>query len=541
MISIQNLSYSYPGAIKPVFQDVNLCIPSGTLALVTGPSGAGKSTLLRCINGLIPHFSGGIIKGVLRVNGIDPVRASPQEISRQVGFVFQDPEAQFVLDHVEDEIAFALENAAVPPGEMHERVERVLELLGLTALRSRRLITLSGGEQQRTAIAAALAVGSSVLILDEPTSQLDPESADDVFRALEYLKKEIGLTIVLAEHRIERVLSFTDLIIHVEDQRVVAGSPVEILAEVSLNPPVVALGKTLGWNPLPLSIEESLPFAVDLLKRVDPARRTTPIGAFSSDPLLRAEGLTFSYGEKKVLQGLSLSLAGGEILTLMGRNGTGKSTLLRCLVNLLHPSEGRIWLGDKDVTDLDPSEVCLQIGYLPQDPNMLLYADTVFDELRITLQNHHRSISPEFIQSFLERLKLSGLSSRYPRDLSVGERQRVSLGAVTVTQPQVILLDEPTRGLDYAAKAALIEILEDWREEGKAILLVTHDVEFAAKASSRAALMENGRIAKIGRPADVYHEQSIFMPQIAQLFPDTDWLTPDDVLTAASVGVGYAR
>lgn len=526
MISFQHVTYMYPGASNPILRDINLRIPSGALALVTGPSGAGKSTLLRCINGLVPHFSGGFLQGKIEVAGLDPVQAAPQQISQSVGFVFQDPESQFVLDCVEDEVAFALENAAIPSAEMHSRVAEVLELLGLTRLRARLLDTLSGGEQQRVAIAAALALRPSILVLDEPTSQLDPEAAEEVLQALERIQRLQGLTVILAEHRLERILPFADLLIHVENQQVLAGLPCQVLEQISLNPPLVRLGKALGWEPLPLTVEESRPFVAKMAAQT----RNLLQEKRPTEPVLQAEALCFSYGAELTLQDVNLELSGGEILGLMGGNGTGKSTLLRCLVGLLHPSRGTVRLNGKDTKSQDVADICLQIGYLPQDPNALLFADSVLEELRITLRNHHLPVQEDFLMEFLGRIGLAGLAAQYPRDLSVGERQRVALGAVTISLPKVVLMDEPTRGLDYASKAALLKILQEWRQAGKAILLVTHDVEFAAMACDRVAIMEKGHIALVEKTAQVLHGP--FSPQIAQLFPDTGWLTPEDVFLA---------
>lgn len=531
MISFLHLTYTYPGAELPILQDISLEIPSGAFVLVTGPSGAGKSTFLRCINGLVPHFSGGRVEGQVRVDGLDPLRASPQEISRRVGFVFQDPEAQFVMNRVEDEIAFALENAAVPPQEMHLRVEEVLSLLNLAPLRARSLESLSGGEQQRVATAAALSLRPSILVLDEPTSQLDPQSADEVLQALERLQRQLGLTVVLAEHRLERVLPFCDRLAHVENRSIMLGAPREVLPHISLAPPLVVLGKKLGWNPLPLTLSEARNF---LSTSTPPARTDKPAPVLEPDRaqtvVLRAEGLGFFYGKTPILRGVDFSLNAGEVTALMGKNGAGKSTLLRCLVGLLRPSAGNVFLEDKNTRNLDPAEICFSIGYLPQDPNALLYADTVRQELEITLYNHHLPVEEQAVFTFLDRLGLADYVSRYPRDLSVGERQRVSLGAVTVTRPPVILLDEPTRGLDYRSKGILLNIIRDWRQEGTCILLVTHDVEFAAEACDRVIILEGGRISTMGKPSVVFRQQELFRPQIVSLFPETDWVTPENVV-----------
>ena len=532
MIAFHQVTYTYPGASVPILRDVNLRIPSGALALVTGPSGAGKSTLLRCINGLVPHFSGGVFHGQVDVAGLDPVRASPRQVSQSVGFVFQDPESQFVFDGVEDEIAFALENAAIPFAEMHARVAEVLELLGLTRLRSRPLDSLSGGEQQRVAIAAALALRPSILVLDEPTSQLDPKGAEDVLQALERLQRLQGLTVVLAEHRLERILPFADLLVHVENQQVIAGPPRQGLARIALNPPLVRLGKALGWEPLPLTVEESRPFVAKMAFQPAPQTRKSMPEDGPTAPVLQARALSFSYGSELILEDANLELSGGEILGLMGGNGVGKSTLLRCLVGLLRPSRGTVTLYGKDTAALGVADICLQVGYLPQDPNALLFADSVLEELRITLRNHHLPVREDFLLEFLGRIGLVDLAAQYPRDLSVGERQRVALGAVTISMPKVVLLDEPTRGLDYVSKAVLLKILQEWRQSGKAILLVTHDVEFAAMACDRVAIMEKGRVVQVGQTARMLRGRPLFAPQIVQLFPDTDWLTASDVLLA---------
>src|SRR4030042_6881899 len=259
MIKISDLSFIYPGASKPALNDISVQIADGELCLVMGPSGSGKSTLLRCINGLVPHFSGGSLRGTIRVNNLDPVQLSPREMSRIVGFVFQDPESQFVVDRVEDEIAFSLENAALSKDEMVTRVDEALGLLELTHLRSRRLETLSGGEIQRVAIAAALALKPQILVLDEPTSQLDPRSAEEVLEALVNLNKQLGLTVILAEHRLERVLPHTSQIIYLSADYPggLSGEPREVLSKVQLNPPMIILGKGFGWEPLPLTIDEA--------------------------------------------------------------------------------------------------------------------------------------------------------------------------------------------------------------------------------------------------------------------------------------------
>ena len=540
MIQFQQVSFTYPEAAVPALRDVSLHVLAGTVALVAGSSGSGKSTLLRCTNGLVPHFSGGQLSGSLRVNGLDPVQGSPQVMSRHVGFVFQDPEAQLVVDRVEDEIAFALENLALPRGEMESRVAEALALLELEPLRSRRVETLSGGERQRVAIAAALALRPRLLVLDEPTSQLDPHSAEEVLQALQRLNQTLGLTILLSEHRLERVLPFAGQLIYLESGRpgVISGLPRSVLAEMPLRPPLAALGLALGWEPLPLSVEEARPF----VGNGHPRHLATKGGNRRFDfsrypPLLKAEGLEVSYGAIPALRGVDLELRPGEITALLGPNGAGKSTLLRCLVGLLRPAHGSVWIGGQNIAGKDTASICRQVGYLPQDPNALLFADTVRQELEATLRFHGQLAGPH-VDDLLARLGLAGKAEAYPRDLSVGERQRAALGAVMIVQPQVLLLDEPTRGLDYVAKRGLLDLLRGWRAEGMAILLVTHDVELAALAADQVILMENGQVTATGSPAQVLAGSAQFAPQIARLFPGTGWLTVAQALAGLLPGHG---
>ncbi len=640
MITFDQVTYTYPQARQAVLCDISFDLFEGDFALVVGPSGAGKSTLLRCINGLVPHFSGGTLVGNIRVAGLDPVAATPQVLSRYVGFVFQDPEAQFVMDRVEDELAFALENAALPPQEMRVRVEEALDLLDLAPLRARPLDTLSGGERQRVAIASALAFRPKVLVLDEPTSQLDPKSAEDVLQALVRLNSDLGLTILLAEHRLERVLPFVDQMIYVPDgdDELLIGPTRDILPHIPLVPPLVALGRALDWQPLPLTIKEgrahsrrwlraqagganddstltkpqrgrgenlppsppqggeqtTIPSADPLqggeqttippadplqggeqttippaaqpggatvpppgppqggeqttIPPADPLQggeQTTilPAGGLGEpvSPYLTAHNLEMAYDEQPILRGVSLEIWPGEVVALMGRNGAGKSTLLKSLIGLVRPRRGEVRVAGQAIARQAVADICRQVGYLPQDPNALLFAETVQQELEITLRNHGllakngASTGPLDPARLLERLGLADKAAAYPRDLSVGERQRVALAAVTITQPGALLLDEPTRGLDYLAKERLLDLLRGWRADGLAIVLVTHDVELAAAIADRVLLMSEGEIIAHGPPGQVLATSPLFAPQIARLFPATGWLTVADVLNRGRV------
>jgi energy-coupling factor transporter ATP-binding protein EcfA2 len=546
VIYLDHLTYTYPNASHPALAGVTLRVAEGEFVLVAGPSGAGKSTLLRCLNGLVPHFTGGVLSGSVTVAGHDPVAAGPQVLSRVVGFVFQDPEAQFVVDRVEDEIAFALENAAVPPAEMRTRVEEVLHLLDLLPLRDRPPETLSGGQKQRVAIAAALALRPRILVLDEPTSQLDPQSAQEVLDALVRLNQELGLTIVLAEHRLERVLSHADRLIYVSPPLgggdrggVLSGPPRQILRQIDLTPPLVTLGKAMDWAPLPLTVEQARAFTAKLeisKSQNSTEEHTTRNSVRTPRSAFAIRGLHFAYAATPVLRDVSLAVGGGELVALMGRNGSGKTTLLKCIVGLLRPRQGEMTLAGESLIGRETADVCRSVGYLPQEPDALLFADTVVDELAATLRNHGLLERPPIAPAdLLARLGLSDLASSYPRDLSVGQRQRVALGAVTVTRPRLLLLDEPTRGMDYPAKRELVHLLRKWQAQGTGVLLVTHDVELAAQAADRVVVLDQGEVVADGSPSEVLTSSPLFSPQVARLFPGTDWLTVEDALTGLNV------
>ncbi len=538
MISVRDLIYTYPGATMSALEVTTWEIADGEFVLVAGQSGSGKSTLLRTLNGIVPHFSGGTVAGVVEVDGLNAITQGPTVMSQTVGFVAQNPEAHAVLDRVEAEIAFPLENAGLPQAEMRLRVEEVLDLLSLTDLRDRPISSLSGGERQRVAIGVALGLRPKVLVLDEPTSQLDPLSANDVLHALVRLNEDLGLTIILAEHRLERILRHADRLTYLDNGRIVAhGDARDTVAAVSGVPPVVELGRRLGWQPVPLTIKEARSFTRNiergLAEHTPPAPQVAMVD--EGERLLEVERLEFAYNGRRTLRDVSLSVQPGEAVALVGRNGSGKTTLLRCIVGLLQPRSGDIRLKGRSIVGHDVADTVRAVGYLPQYPDDLLYEESVSAELSATLQNHHLAVDDEFVLERLKELGLDEVAGRYPRDLSVGQRQRVAFGAITVNQPQLLLMDEPTRGLDRQAKDALVALWRGWLATGMGLLLVTHDVELAAAIASRTVVLSDGEVIAEGRTADVLRATPQFAPQMARLFPGTSWLTVDDVLAGLQI------
>lgn len=528
MISFNRFSYTYPGRTEPALYDISLSIQPGEFVLVAGASGSGKSTWLRTINGLVPHFTGGRVSGHLLVNGLDAIMAGPQQLSRQVGFVWQNPEAQAVLDRVEAEIAFGLENAGLPPMVMRQRVAEVLAWLELLPLRNRLISTLSGGERQRVAIASALALRPSILVLDEPTSQLDPTSACEVLDALSRLHQQLGLTIILAEHRLERVLGTVDKMILLEGGRITChGLPDEVISQQRSVPPVVTLGRQLGWHPVPLTVAEARKYVAN--SPVIPPSDFLP-QVTRPQPILTVHNLGYAYDDKPALQNVSLQVGEGEIVAVMGANGSGKTTLLKNIVGLLRPHSGDIHLDTQSILGQSVAETCRHLAYLPQNPDDLLFAESVTAEMILTLNNQKQPINGEQIERLLMQLGLAPVAQQYPRDLSVGQRQRVALGAVMVARPRLLLLDEPTRGLDFQAKQNLIHLWGSWLAEGMGILLITHDVELVAQMAHYVMIMHQGTMLAEGHPAALLPHHPPFRPQIAQLFPGQSWLTVQDAL-----------
>lgn len=528
MIKISHLSYQYPQASQPLLKDITLTIQPGTLTLVTGSSGSGKSTFLRCVNGLVPHFTGGMIDGSIDVFGSNPIIEGPNGLAEKVGFVFQEPEAQFVFDTIEDEIAFALENRGFSREEMHQRVDSILQKMNLSALRNRRIDDLSGGEKQKIAIASALILEPEVLILDEPTSQLDPTSADEILRLIVALKQKINLTVLISEHRLERLLPYTDHILNLKpDHSVQFGSVQEILQKLEQVPPIITIAKRLNLSPLPVTSQEFPTNALtqectQIQVRTDVEPHKSPC------EVIRLDHLSVDFLGTMILKDVSLNLNQGELLTLLGPNGAGKTTLLRAILGLV-PSNGTRVLLKENLVEMTLNDMIQHIGYLPQNPNDLLFSESVIEELEVTLKNHNLQKNPESLSAFLEMFGLQDKKYNYPRDLSVGERQRVALAAITVHEPQIIFLDEPTRGLDYQAKFDLGMILKHWRDQGKSILLVTHDVEFAAALSDRAVILEAGKILFSGSPKIAFTQFHAYRTQTATLFPNTNWITPQDI------------
>ena len=455
----RGISYRYPGADSLSLSAVDLEIEPG-LTLVAGGSGGGKSTLLRLLNGLVPQFHGGRISGSAQVDGLDPIRTPIPRLARRVGLVFQDVETQSVYGTVEREIAFGLENASMARAEMHARVDEVLAALSIAHLRGRRLTTLSGGERQRVQLAAVLALRPRIVALDEPTSQLDPEGAEALLAACRDLACD-DRAIVVAEHRLETLLPAADRLLAVDAGRVSPTTRVAIME---------AAGGAAGeWR-----------------------HRPGPAGEIAWE-LREVAASPAGLGAPAILEGVSLAGGAGEVVALVGPNGSGKTTLLRTLAGLLPPLAGTV------------RRPAGRTAYLPQNPGALLHLPTVRAEVELTLRRTGSAAAggwrgaatpPAAADAILAAFGLAGLHDRYPRDLSSGERQRAALAATLAGAPALALLDEPTRGMDAAARRSLAAAVRALTDAGSSVVIATHDAELVAALADRTVVIGDGRAAE---------------------------------------------
>ncbi|MFD3700308.1 ABC transporter ATP-binding protein [Streptomyces sp. NPDC058646] len=602
MIRFEQVSVTYQGAAGPSLQGVDLVVPEGELTLLVGPSGVGKSTLLGAVSGLVPHFTGGTLRGRVTVAGRDTRTHKPRELADVVGTVGQDPLAHFVTDVVEDELAYGMESLGLPPAVMRRRVEETLDLLGLNELRDRPIATLSGGQQQRVAIGSVLTPHPKVLVLDEPTSALDPAAAEEVLAVLQRLVHDLGTTVLMAEHRLERVVQYADqvLLLPSPGAAPVLGPPAEIMAVSPVHPPVVSLGRLAGWSPLPLSVRDARRLSTPLrarlsaaaappaaapapapapgnpvpppsvptltpasqgsgggaprggvrpglftrLRRTRPAppaapgqdaarlRRSRPAPAAAGREVAEARNLGVRRGRAETLRGIDLTVAAGETVALMGRNGAGKSTLLSALVGTVAPATGEVTVGGRAPHRTPPPEMVRHVGLVPQEPRDLLYADTVAAECAAA--DADAGAAPGTCRDLVSALLPDVPDDTHPRDLSEGQRLALALALVLTGRPALLLLDEPTRGLDYAAKLRLIEILRTLAAEGHAIVLATHDVELAAELAHRVVILAGGEVVADGPTAEVVVSSPAFAPQVAKILAPGHWLTVSQVATALS-------
>ena len=516
MIKFQNVSLIYPTAERTILDKLNFEIGEGEFVLLIGETGIGKSSVLRLINGLVPHHTGGILAGSVEVGGISTRTVRPGQLAELIGIVGQNPINGFVTDIVEDELAFSMEALNLPEETMRKRIEEVIDLLSLNQIRNRKIATLSGGEQQRVAIAAAMVLHPKILVLDEPTSALDPVAAEEVLAILQRLVHDLGITVIIAEHRLERVIGYVDSVIEISaNGQTRIGKPEEILKDSKIAPPIVKLARALKLPQISLSVR-------DLRKNTEAIRNNgkelevTP--EVYGRHLIETENLSVAYENNIALQPINLKIKAGEIIALMGRNGAGKSSLIKALLNVAS-YKGNI------------NNFAKRIGYIPQDANDLLYHQSVTAECEQT--DRDNGLKSGTTASLLEELAPTVKLNSHPRDLSEGQRLALVLAIVLAPKPDLLVLDEPTRGLDYESKSLLIRLLTESATNGAAVFIATHDVELVAELASRIIILSEGELVADGNALDVLLASPSFAPQVTKVMSPRKWLTISDVLKAA--------
>jgi energy-coupling factor transport system ATP-binding protein len=575
-ISLSQVSVTLPGSTRPVLRDVDLRIDEGELALVVGRTGSGKSTLLSAMCGRVPHFTGGTLTGHVRLHGRDTRDHRPRDLADLVGVVGQDPLSGFVTDTVEEELAYGMEQLGLPAATMRKRVEETLDLLGIAELRDVPLRELSGGQQQRVAIGSVLTAHPRVILLDEPTSALDPTGAEEVLATITRLVHDLAVTVVVAEHRVERVLHYADTVVHVSPSgEVRSGLPSDLMVDSDIAPPVVELGRYAGWSPLPLSVRDARRAARGLRARLQaslPPGQDRPIGQSShaapgqDRPIgrsshtgggavaLSAKDVVVRYpGDVLAVAGVDLDLHPGEVTAVMGRNGCGKSSLLWALqgsgiltsgtVLATRPAAGSGTAGPASATGtasatveprtLGAGERRSLVGLVPQTAADLLYLDTVGAECEQA--DRESGVASGTCASLLEAIAPGIPAEQHPRDLSEGQKLALVLAVQLTADPPVLLLDEPTRGLDPTAKAALSLVLRDLAARGRSVVVSTHDVEFVAEVADRVVVMAAGEVVADGPTTEVVVSSPAFAPQVSKVTAPGPWLTVDDVREALAV------
>ena len=546
-IEVKDLRYTYPNAKIPALKGIDLTINRGEFVLLSGPSGCGKTTFSRTLNGLIPHFYNGELEGDVTVAGMN-IRDHPTyKLAQHVGLIFQNPDNQIFALTVEKDVAFGLENQGKTRADMWDSIEWSLKTVGIEDLRDRGTHELSGGQKQRLAIASILAMRPETLVLDEPTSFLDPLGAERIFRFLGQLNKEYNITVLLIEHRVDLAAQYADRVIIFEDGVIShQGTPEEVFLSEKTRllgvgiPKIIDVYKRLkedGYqlNEPPLTPEGLAGQLAKLLegKALKPFKKQfDPFldefsGEHSHTPVIEVEDIHFSYpNDVEALKGVSLKVYKGEYLAIMGENGAGKTTLVKHLNGLLRPSQGQILFEGEDIADKSVASLARRIGLVFQNPDDQLFSETVDSEISFALQNFgfKEDVIQKRVDWALNLLDISRYKDSSPFILSGGERKRVALASVLAWDPDIVVLDEPTIGQDHAQKERLMHFLMQLRTQGKTTIIVTHDVEFVAESKPRIILMADGKVTADGSIKDIMSDleklnyASVAPPEISKVF-----------------------
>lgn len=530
-LTVENLSFQYNRSPEPNLEDINLQVGKGEVIGVLGVTGAGKTTFMRTLNGLIPQFFEGKISGKVLVQGLDTQAYRIQSLVRRVGFVFDDPETQIFGVNVKEDVAFGPCNFGLPKEEVLARVKKALKLVGLEDYEERATENLSGGEKQRLAIAGVLAMGSEILVLDEPTAALDPLGKEAVFQIVDLLKKQ-GMTVILVEHETEEMAARVDRVIILDRGRIVySGETKEVFREVPLfnkyhlRPPEVA---ELGWrlyeerliskDEIPVTEEEG----VALLKRLLPPEASPstvqtvkenkredlePRNNAQEGVIIEVKDLSFSYTKQQpVLKGINIQINQGDFLALVGQNGAGKTTFCKILAKLLAADTGVVTFRGKRLDEFSHLQLARHLGYVFQNPDHQIFSSSIQEELEFGLKNQglDETERNERIRKVLDIVKLDKPLTTHPLNLGRGERQRLAVASILILEPEVLIIDEPTTGQDWQGTRNMMELISELNRQGHTILIITHDMRLVAEYCDRVVVLNNGKILADETPRQLF-------------------------------------
>ena len=522
-IEFQSVTFYYEGSNIPALKDINLSIKPGEIVLITGPAGSGKTTLCSCINGLVPHFHEGNFEGNVLVRNYNTKKARIGGLASLVGMVFQDPESQLVTSSVADEVAFGPENFGIPRQDINERVETALKATRLQGYEEREPFNLSGGEQQACVIASVYALQPEIYVMDEPLANLDPAGRAQVLRLIVDVAKKRGKTLVIVEHALEEVIPLVDRIVVMHQGEIVRDGTVEDvlssgdLPQVFTRPPIIRLAEKFLHQVKPMTPEN---FYEEISSRhrlgtVQADNSTSGEPNVNRDPIIEIKDISYSYNqEKEALKKISLTIQEGELVALLGRNGSGKTTLVRHIIGLIKPSEGKIFVRGKDVAITPTHELAQDVGFCFQNPNHQIVTFKVREEVMFGLKAHNVPPSEyeERIHDALEIVDMLDYIEAEVFDLGKGQKQRLALASVLTLKPRILIIDEPTTGQDPQMAEGIFNIIKNLNEMGTTVLMITHQMEYAANYAHRAIVLRSGEI-KFDGPIKTLISNRIFMEE----------------------------